>query len=65
MTKFNLNKNCLYSLLLVFMASVMLPACSSSDEAAQEDTSGGVDCSMYPAPDAQEECRAAQDALNN
>jgi hypothetical protein len=35
MTNFNLNKNCLYALLLLFMASAVLPACSSSDEAAQ------------------------------
>jgi hypothetical protein len=39
MAKINLDKNCLYALLLLFMASAVLPACSSTDEAAQEDTS--------------------------
>jgi hypothetical protein len=40
MTKFILNKNVLYALLLAFMVSVMLPACSSSDEASQSDSGG-------------------------
>jgi hypothetical protein len=46
MIKLNLYKNCLYALLLAFMAAAMLPACSSSDEAAQEDTgtSGSSSC---------------------
>jgi hypothetical protein len=33
----DLNKKLFAAVLLAFMASAMLPACSSSDEAAQED----------------------------
>jgi hypothetical protein len=35
MLGFKLDKNYLYALLLAFMASAVLPACSSSEEAAQ------------------------------
>jgi hypothetical protein len=40
MIKLNLYKNCLYALLLAFIAAAMLPACSSSDEASQSDSGG-------------------------
>jgi outer membrane protein assembly factor BamE (lipoprotein component of BamABCDE complex) len=37
----NLHKRSLATLLLAIMAMLMLAGCSSSDEAAQEDTSSG------------------------
>ena len=37
MNIFDLNKKLFAALLLAFMASAMLPACSETDEAAQED----------------------------
>ena len=45
MNIFDLNKKLFAALLLAFMASAMLPACSSTDEAAQEEcTQGAADC---------------------
>jgi hypothetical protein len=67
MNTFSSTKNVFYALLLAFTV-LALGACSSTDEAAQEDTSGqssdGVDCSMYPAPDAQQECEKAKEMMN-
>jgi hypothetical protein len=67
MNKFSSTKNYFYALLLAFTV-LALGACSSSDEAAEEDTSGqssdGHDCSMYPAESAREECQALKDAAN-
>jgi hypothetical protein len=55
--------------LALALALMMLSGCSSTDEAAQEDTSSqssdGVDCSTYPSPDAQAECEWAQEQINN
>ena len=52
MNKFSSAKNYLYALLLAFMALAMLPACSSTDEAAQTDP--GCDPG-----DSKEECADA------
>jgi hypothetical protein len=46
-----LNKKALAALLLAFMALAMLPACSSSDEAAQSDSNMSCD-----ANDTRAEC---------
>jgi hypothetical protein len=54
MTQFNLDKNYLYALLLAFMVLAMVPACSSTDEAAQSD-SGDSNMSC-DANDTRQEC---------
>jgi hypothetical protein len=61
-----LNKKALAALLLAFMALAMLPACSSTDEAAQpEDTSGGgSNCEELNSPVAEEECKRAEEMRN-
>jgi uncharacterized lipoprotein len=52
----NLHKRSLATLLLAIMAMLMLAGCSSSDEAAQEDTGGGqAGCEGLP-PDQMEAC---------
>jgi hypothetical protein len=58
MIKLNLYKNCLYALLLAFIAAAMLPACSSSDEAAQDDSgSESADSNMScDENDTRQEC---------
>jgi len=47
MSILELHKKTLAALLLAFLMSAILPACSSTDEAAQEDSSGG-DCQGTP-----------------
>jgi hypothetical protein len=42
----DIHKKFLATLLLAIMAMMMLAGCSSTDEAAQEDTSGGVPCEL-------------------
>jgi hypothetical protein len=51
MNKFSSTKNYLYALLLAIMALMMLPACSSSDEASQSDSNMSCDEN-----DTREEC---------
>jgi hypothetical protein len=67
MNKSSSTKNYFYALLLTSTV-LALGACSSSDEAAQEDTSDqtseGVDCSNYPSPAAQPECEWAKENIN-
>ena len=56
MSILELHKKTLAALLLAFLMSAILPACSSTDEAAQEDTSGGqAGCEGLP-PDQMEAC---------
>ena len=43
MTLFKSNRNLIYALLLAFMASAMLPACSSSEETECKDDPDCVD----------------------
>jgi hypothetical protein len=50
MTLFNLNNKSFYALLLTFLMSAMLPACSSSEE------SGGDTNMECDANDTQKEC---------
>ena len=50
-----LRKRTFAALLLAFIASTMLPACSSTDEAAQEDTSGGGPASCEGLPPSEKE----------
>jgi hypothetical protein len=51
MTQFNLDKNYLYALLLAFIVLAMVPACSSTDDAAQSDSNMSCD-----ANDTRAEC---------
>jgi hypothetical protein len=51
MNLFNLNKKSFYALLLTFLMSAMLPACSSSEEESGGDTN--MECD---ANDTQKEC---------
>jgi hypothetical protein len=52
MIKLNLHKNCLYALLLAFMAMLMLAACSSTDEASQSEDPSSSSC--------EDACRSSQ-----
>jgi len=59
MNIFDLNKKLLAALLLAFMASAMLVACSSTDEAAQPEGSSCADqCAAVPDMN-QDECMIA------
>jgi hypothetical protein len=69
MNLLELRKKFLAVLLMSFMALGMA-ACSSSDDPVSDDAASsgsssdeGFDCSIYPAPDAREECEAAKDAM--
>jgi hypothetical protein len=54
MNKFSSTKNYLYALLLAIMALMMLPACSSTDEASQSDSGdSNMSCDEN---DTREEC---------
>jgi hypothetical protein len=44
MNKFSSTKNYLYALLLAFMVLAMVPACSSTDEAAQSEDPSSSSC---------------------
>ena len=52
-----LRKGIFAAMLLAFMASTVLPACSSTDEAAQPEDTGGsqAGCEGLP-PDQMEDC---------
>ena len=51
MTMFELRKNALAALLLAFIASAMLPACSSDEEEAQDEVCDELDAGMTECPD--------------
>jgi hypothetical protein len=53
MASFKLDKNWFYALLLAFTASVMLPACSSSEESG---SSGGDSDMTCDEGDSKDEC---------
>ena len=50
--------------LLAIMAMLMLAGCSSTDEAAQEDASGGTDCSDQPTTQREMECEAGKEMID-
>jgi hypothetical protein len=65
MNHFELSRKSLIVMLLSLMALVMLPACSSTEESASGDTSGGdVDCSQFTNDIDVKECEAAQQIHN-
>ena len=55
MNIFELRKKSLAALLLAFMASAMLPACSSTDEAAQPDSQSCLEACGND-PQCKDEC---------
>ncbi len=61
---FELSRKSLIVMLLSLMALVMLPACSSTEEAtdtgSSDSSGGGADCSLFTNPKDVEACEAAK-----